>query len=73
MLADEDLATDVRNHLQELGKFITAEKLVQYLAREDVMEKHGLEKTISISTARRYLNELGYRWVTIFVEPEFFH
>ncbi|KAJ7308753.1 hypothetical protein DFH08DRAFT_719618, partial [Mycena albidolilacea] len=71
MLTDEDLATDVRNHLQELGKFITAEKLVQYLAREDVTKKHGLEKTISISTARRYLNELGYRWVTIFKKGQY--
>jgi hypothetical protein len=43
------------------------------LVREDVMEKHGLGKTISISTARRYLNELGYWWVAIFVEPKFFH
>jgi hypothetical protein len=61
MLADEDLANNIRDHLQELGKFITAEKLVEYLSREDVMEKHGLEKTISVRTARRYLNELGYR------------
>ncbi|KAJ6617827.1 hypothetical protein B0H10DRAFT_1948012 [Mycena sp. CBHHK59/15] len=36
MLADEDLANDIRDHLQELGKFITADKLVDYLSREDV-------------------------------------
>jgi hypothetical protein len=51
MLTDEDLATEICNHLQELRKFITAEKLVQYFACNDVMEKHGLEKTISIETA----------------------
>ncbi|KAJ6519197.1 hypothetical protein C8R45DRAFT_918270 [Mycena sanguinolenta] len=62
MLADEDLASDVRDHLQELGKFITADKLVNYLSREDVMEKHGLDKKISIRTARKYLHELGYRF-----------
>jgi hypothetical protein len=61
MLVDEDLATDVREHLQELGKFITADKLVDYLSREDIMDKHGLDKKISVRTARRYLNELGYR------------
>jgi hypothetical protein len=61
MLADEDLASDVREHLQELGKFITADKLVDYLSREDVMDKHGLDKKISVRTARRYLNDLGYR------------
>ncbi|KAJ7075762.1 hypothetical protein C8R43DRAFT_1092969 [Mycena crocata] len=62
MMADKDLATDVREHLQELGKFITADKLVDYLSREDVMDKHGLDKKISVRTARRYLNELGYRF-----------
>ncbi|KAJ6613906.1 hypothetical protein B0H10DRAFT_2221886 [Mycena sp. CBHHK59/15] len=61
MLVDEDLATDVREHLQELGQFITADKLVDYLSREDIMDKHGLDKKISVRTARRYLNELGYR------------
>ncbi|KAJ7622725.1 hypothetical protein DFH06DRAFT_1009349, partial [Mycena polygramma] len=64
MLADEDLATDIREHLQELGKFITADKLVEYLSREDVMDKHGLDKKISVRTARRYLNDLGYRFTT---------
>ncbi|KAJ7680161.1 hypothetical protein B0H17DRAFT_1206149 [Mycena rosella] len=59
MLADEDLATDVREYLQELGKFITADKLVNYLSREDVMDKHGLDKKISVRTTQRYLNELG--------------
>ncbi|KAJ7720467.1 hypothetical protein DFH07DRAFT_760847 [Mycena maculata] len=57
------MANDVREQLQELGKFITADKLVDYLLREDVMNKHGLDKKISVRTARRYLNELGYRYV----------
>jgi hypothetical protein len=61
MLADEDLANDIRDHLQELGKFITADKLVDYPSREDVMDKHGFDKKISVRTARRYLNDLGYR------------
>jgi hypothetical protein len=61
MLADEDLANDVHEHLQELGKFITADKLVDYLSREDVMNKHGLDKNITVRTARRYLNDLGYQ------------
>ncbi|KAJ7732978.1 hypothetical protein B0H16DRAFT_1732494 [Mycena metata] len=62
MLADKDLANDIREHLQELGKFITADKLVNYLSRPDVMDKHGLDKGISVRTARRYLNDLGYRF-----------
>ncbi|KAJ6621533.1 hypothetical protein B0H10DRAFT_1789755 [Mycena sp. CBHHK59/15] len=61
MLADEDLVNDICDHLQELGKFITADKLVDYLSREDVMEKHGLDKKITVHMAQRYLNELRYR------------
>ncbi|KAJ7099117.1 hypothetical protein C8R44DRAFT_888573 [Mycena epipterygia] len=60
LLADEDIAADINLYLQEIGNDITAEKLVQYLARPEVMEKHGITKTISIRTARRYLNVLGY-------------
>ncbi|KAJ7016567.1 hypothetical protein C8F04DRAFT_1234918 [Mycena alexandri] len=54
MLADEDLAADINLYLQEIGNDITAEKLVQYLARPEVMEKHGITKTISVRTARLF-------------------
>lgn len=62
LLADEDVATDINLYLQEIGNDITAEKVVKYLARPEVMEKHGITKTISVRTARRYLNALGYRY-----------
>jgi phage terminase large subunit-like protein len=63
MLADEDLANDIRLHLQSLGKDITAEKLVSYLNSPEVREEHNIDKPISLTTARRYLDELGYRSV----------
>ncbi|KAJ7046257.1 hypothetical protein C8F04DRAFT_939352, partial [Mycena alexandri] len=62
MLSDEDLANDVRLHLQSLGKEITAEKLVDYLNSPEVRVEHGIDKPISLTTARRYLDELGYRF-----------
>ena len=62
MLIDEDLCVDINLHLQELGNKITAEKLVNFLARPEVKEKHGINKTISVRTARRYLNTLGFRF-----------
>ncbi|KAJ7107052.1 hypothetical protein C8R44DRAFT_637891, partial [Mycena epipterygia] len=64
MLVDEDLKTDINLFLQELGKEITAEKLVEYLARPEVMEKHGITRKIGLRTAQRYLKELGYRWMS---------
>ncbi|KAJ7210178.1 hypothetical protein GGX14DRAFT_626618 [Mycena pura] len=62
MLLDEDLVVDINLYLQEIGKDITADKLRLFLARPEVMEKHGITKTISVRTARRYLRALGYRF-----------
>jgi hypothetical protein len=64
MLVDENLSADINLHLQELGKDITALKVVEYLARQEVKEKHGITKSISERTARRYLHALGYRYMT---------
>ncbi|KAJ7431085.1 hypothetical protein B0H11DRAFT_2388439 [Mycena galericulata] len=61
MLVDEELNSDITLYLQELGKDITAHKLTEFLARPDVMQKHGISKKISVRTAERYLQELGYR------------
>ncbi|KAJ7094093.1 hypothetical protein C8R44DRAFT_890463 [Mycena epipterygia] len=61
MLADEDLANDIRLHLQSLGKEITADKLADYLNDPVVRAEHSIDKPVSLTTARRYLDELGYR------------
>jgi hypothetical protein len=62
MLINEDLTQDIGLYLQELGKEITAEKLVAFLARPEVKDKHGITKKISVWTAQHYLRALGYRW-----------
>ena len=46
MLVDEDLINDINLYLQELGSKITARKLVDFLAHEDVKSKHGITHTI---------------------------
>jgi hypothetical protein len=52
MLADENLADDIQLHLQELGSYITADKLVRYLKWPDVRAKHGILHDVSLDTAR---------------------
>ncbi|KAJ7211410.1 hypothetical protein GGX14DRAFT_331658, partial [Mycena pura] len=64
MLADEDLANDLRLHLQSLGTEITAEKIVEYLNDPLVQAEHNIDKSVSLTTARRYFNELGYRFTS---------
>ncbi|KAJ6552105.1 hypothetical protein DFH09DRAFT_859926, partial [Mycena vulgaris] len=63
MLVDEELSSEINLYLQELGKDITAHKLVEFLARPELMQKHGISKRISVRTAERYLQELGFRWM----------
>jgi hypothetical protein len=62
MLADEGLSQDLNIYLQELGKNITAEKVVQFLNSNEVRQKHGITKTITIHTVRCYLQAMGYRF-----------
>ncbi|PBK93484.1 hypothetical protein ARMGADRAFT_1045964 [Armillaria gallica] len=62
MLVNKDLAQDINLYLQELGKDITAVKVVLFLACPDIKEKHGITKKISLHTAQRYLHALGYHW-----------
>ncbi|PBK94278.1 hypothetical protein ARMGADRAFT_1045736 [Armillaria gallica] len=62
LLVNEDLTQDINLHLQELGKDITAEKVVNLLASLEIRAKHGITRTISVRTARCYLRALGYHY-----------
>jgi hypothetical protein len=62
LIDDDGVAQDLGIHLQSLGKNITPKKVVEFLSREDVKEKHSITKTIGIHTARRYLRNMGYRF-----------
>ena len=64
MLVDEDLTSDISLYLQELGNNISARKVVDFLATPDIKDRHGITKSITERTARRYLNTLGYRWAS---------
>ncbi|KAJ7586721.1 hypothetical protein C8J56DRAFT_787552, partial [Mycena floridula] len=59
---DEELKSDITTHLQSLGKYIRAMDLVHYLDLPEVKEKYGVEKTISLATAKRWMKVIGYRW-----------
>jgi hypothetical protein len=57
---DEDFAQEIHLHLQGIGKYIKAENIVQYCAQAEVLMRLKRTKTISLSTARRWLQ----KWVT---------
>lgn len=65
MLVNEDLSQELNLHLQECHnqkEGITADMVRDFLSRPDIMAKHGISKKISLSTARRYLKIMGYRF-----------
>ncbi|KAI0075713.1 hypothetical protein K474DRAFT_1567303, partial [Panus rudis PR-1116 ss-1] len=49
-------------HLQSIGKYVRALDIVDFLARPDIQRRHGLTKTIALSTAQEWMHALSYRW-----------
>lgn len=61
-LGNEDFVRELQDHLQSIGKTVRAEDIVQYLKRDDVKERYQLQATVSLSTAKRWMKALDYRW-----------
>lgn len=63
LLDHDDLREEVIRHLQKLGKYVRALDIVELLADPNIRKRHGLKKSISLSTAQMWMHELGYRWM----------
>jgi hypothetical protein len=62
MLEHGDLAQAINHHLQTLGAYICAADIVNYLGDPEIRNEYGLEKNISLATAKRWLHSMNYRW-----------
>jgi len=62
LLLDENLCNEINIFLLSIGNEISAKRLMDFLHQPDIKEKYGIQRNISIRTARRYLNALGYRY-----------
>ncbi|EIM82662.1 uncharacterized protein STEHIDRAFT_64499, partial [Stereum hirsutum FP-91666 SS1] len=62
MLEDGDLAQELFNHLQSIGAYVRAQDIVDYLARPEVRARHNLKDTVGLSTAKRWMHIMDYRW-----------
>ncbi|KAI0316465.1 hypothetical protein OF83DRAFT_1060295, partial [Amylostereum chailletii] len=60
---DEDLAAAIKLHLQSVGKYVRALDIVHFLDRPEVQTQFGLKKSVSLSTAQRWMKRMGYRWM----------
>ena len=50
-IQDKDLQEELLIHLQAIEKYVTAQAIVDYLAKPDVQQQYNLSKTISLATA----------------------
>ncbi|KAI0083234.1 hypothetical protein BDY19DRAFT_900582 [Irpex rosettiformis] len=73
MLEDEDFARELQLHLVDMSRregYIRAQDVVDYVAKPDVQERlvgvnGGRPVTISISTGRRWLKKLSWRYTRV--------
>ncbi|KAI0629343.1 hypothetical protein C8Q77DRAFT_1017549, partial [Trametes polyzona] len=62
LLDNDELKADIIAYLQGVGKYVRALDIVEFLSDPRVQIQHALHKTIGLSTAQTWMNELGYRW-----------
>jgi hypothetical protein len=59
---DEELAQEIHLHLQEVGKYVKAMDIVDFLDTPEMRKRTGLTKRIHVATAQRWMKKLEYRW-----------
>ena len=62
LIDDEDFAQEIHAHLQTLGKYVSAEAIVRFLDTPEMLERLHRKKTISLTTAQRWMKKMDYRW-----------
>ncbi|KIK76505.1 hypothetical protein PAXRUDRAFT_169730 [Paxillus rubicundulus Ve08.2h10] len=62
LLEKGDLAKEIHEHLQGIGKCIRAEDIIHFLDQPEIRQKHSLKKTISVTTAQHWMAMMDFRW-----------
>ncbi|KAG6872993.1 hypothetical protein C0995_004369 [Termitomyces sp. Mi166 len=61
---DDELVNNIKLHLQQCGKYVSAHNIVEFLNQPEVKFKHGI-KLVSEATAKWSMKKLEYYWVKI--------
>jgi hypothetical protein len=62
LIDDEDFSQEIHAHLQTLGPYLSAEAIVRFLDTPEMLERLHRKKTISLTTAQRWMKKMNYRW-----------
>ena len=61
-IENEELAVEIKLHLQSIGKYICAMDIIHYLEDPIVQKHYGLSQSVSLKTAQRWFKILDYQW-----------
>ncbi|KAH8797296.1 hypothetical protein DL96DRAFT_1565702 [Flagelloscypha sp. PMI_526] len=62
LIDDEDFQQEIHAHLAKQGDYCRAQDIVDYCSQPEVLARLGRQKTISLATAKKWMNKMGYRW-----------
>ena len=62
LIDDEDFAQEIHAHLQTLGPYVSAEAIVRFIDNPEMLARLHRKKTISLTTAQRWMRKMDYRW-----------
>jgi len=62
LLQDETLVQEIKLHLEGIGKYAKAMDIVHFLDTLEMKERLNRKTTIGITTANRWMHELGFSW-----------
>ena len=56
-----DFAQEIHVHLQNLGPYVSAKAIVRFLDNPEMLAHLHRKRTISLTTAQRWINKMDYR------------
>jgi hypothetical protein len=65
MLEQGELADKLKAHLTSIGKNVTGRDVAEFLDRPEVQAKHGLAKSVSVTTGDWWLGMMNIRWTRL--------
>lgn len=61
-LEDEDVSSEIKLHLQGIGKYACAHVVVEFLCNPEVRAWLKIKKKFSLRTAQRWFSQAGFSW-----------
>lgn len=62
LLDNIDFVEELLAHISDIGRYVSAQDIVDFVKRPDVAVRHRVVKPVTISTARKWMSKLNFSW-----------